>query len=143
MSQQFVQAVAERAAHLVDHIIPGGEGACLGASAIVARVLADHDIASVAVGGSYDEHDHWWLEVDGLRVDVTRAQFDCRPIVEPINDDADECPYLTERSFPARWDHEQAVAEFTRMFAYTDVGAAHGRIVLTALRKFAREEIQP
>lgn len=135
----MIGAIAHEAARLVEQIVPTGEGACLGTCAILARVLADHGINAAAVRGEFDEFAHWWLEVDGWRLDPTRAQFDGGPLVEPVSDDSRaEDHYLPERALPARWDHEQAVAEFARMFEYGDTGEAHGWHVLHALTNFAR-----
>lgn len=140
----FIQSVAEHAACLIDQLIPNGEGACLGASAAVARVLDDHGIETVAVRGTYEGHDHWWLAAAGhLRIDVTRAQFDQRPIVESIEGaTANESPYSVVRFFLARWTHGQAIAEFGRMFECVDVGEAWGRSFLMELSQYARQEAE-
>jgi hypothetical protein len=139
VTEQEIRDLAETAAGLVDEIIPDGEGACLGTSAILAHVLATHGIPTTAVRGEYDEHPHWWLETGALRVDATRAQFDTRPIVESLADinSRDEDPYLTEETFPGRWSREQAVIEFARMFTYTSAGEAHALRVVAALEAFA------
>ncbi len=133
--EKTIEALTDVAAFLVDRIVPGCEGACLGTAAVLARVLADHGIATTAVCGSYDEYAHWWLETDTVRIDPTRGQFDDGPLVEllALDDQRVEVPYLAERRFPARWDYGQAVAEFARMFEYGDVGEAHGRAVLAEL----------
>jgi hypothetical protein len=136
----FIQGVAEHAARLIDQLIPDGEGACLGASAVVARVLADHGIETEAVQGAYDGYAHWWLTAGQLRIDVTRAQFDSRPIIEDIGGTVSGCPYSVERSLPARWTNIQAIAEFGRMFEYVDVGLARGRSFLMELSQYARQE---
>lgn len=125
---------AETAVHLGRDVQPHtAEGACLGTSAILARVLADHGITTTLIRGEYDEHAHWWLHAGPLRIDATRDQFDARPLVEYCDDEADETPYCSDRQFPVRWTDDQAVAEFARMFELPDVGAEAGRAILAEL----------
>lgn len=125
--------LTEAVAELVEQIIPDGEGACLGTSAILAYILRMRGIHTRAVCGRYDEHAHWWLETGTLRIDATRAQFDGRPLVDWLDADREEDPYVMEREFPAAWSREQAVQEFARMFEYGDVGERHGLRILAAL----------
>lgn len=140
LSREFISLFAEEAASVVGEIVPDCEGACLGTSAVIACVLADLGVATTAVRGTYDEHDHWWLETTDLRIDATRSQFSIgADLVEVIADDVrrDEVPYVPERTFPAAWNHDQALEEFARMFEFYDVGIAHGRRALHHLTNFA------
>lgn len=135
-----IEDLAEATAELVGQIVPDCEGACLGTSAILAYVLRGHGVEATAVCGAYDEYPHWWLETGELRIDATRGQFlDGRDLVESLIPSADESPYLPERTFPAQWDREQAVAEFARMFEYGDIGEQHGRRILAELERVAAE----
>lgn len=141
----MAQELAAAAAELVGVIIPDGEGACLGTCAVLARVFADHGIATRVVRGTYDGHAHWWLETEALRIDPTRWQFASGvPLVETLADDgaSDEVPYLREQVFASPWSHEQAVAEFARMFAYHDVGLRHGQHIMAELAGVAHARHQ-
>lgn len=114
-------------------------GACLLASAVLARHLADRGIATVAVRGEFDEHCHWWLTCDGLRLDPTRAQFDDGPTVTVLGDPAeDECPYWDLESWPAAWTRDQVLAEAARSFGLPQQGAALAVDLLAEL-----DDLQP
>ena len=134
MNETAIRDLTDTVADLVDQIIPDCEGACLGTSTILAYVLRTHGIKTIAVRGYYGRDPHWWLEADGLRIDATRSQFrDGLPLVESPTHGSRKDPYLAEQGFSTRWDRDQAVAEFARMFEFTDVGMAHGRRILADL----------
>lgn len=138
MNEHAIRDLTSTAASLVDQVIPDCEGACLGTSAILAYVLSAHGVPTTVVYGNYDEHDHWWLETDNLRIDATRGQFlDGLPLVEPLGHGRDEDPYTRDRSLPASWTREQAVIEFARMFEYADIGEAHARRIMDELEREA------
>lgn len=138
MNETAIRDLTDTAADIVGQIIPDCEGACLGTSAILAYVLRNHGVKTIAVRGSYNGNAHWWLETDGLRIDATRSQFrDGLPLVESPCHGRRRDPYVAERGFPSKWDREQAVAEFTRMFEFTNEGDAHGRRVLADLEAAA------
>lgn len=140
VDDEIIRLITEHTAGLVGAIVPDGEGACLGTSAVLARVLVDQGEPVTLVRGTYDEHAHWWLLTARLRLDATRRQFSLtEPFVEVLAADAarDEIPYVVEETFPARWTHEEAAIEFARMFTYHDVGLQHGRRLLRSLGNFA------
>ena len=119
--------LCETVSEIVTGVLPSLDGACLGASAMLARALSDLGVPCVAVYGTYRGRAHWWVHTQTLRLDATRHQFEPRPLVTPV---ADQGVYAVERTFPPRWTHEQAVQEFARMFADPAAGLLLGRRVL-------------
>lgn len=102
-----------------DHAVAhpdGGAGLCLPVAAALGWALREHhDTLATAVVGTFDGHAHWWLEVDGVRIDPTRHQFDDRhDLTYPI---ADADGYVSEATYPALWTREQVIAEAERAFA--------------------------
>lgn len=108
-------------AHALAHD-EGGAGLCLPVAAALGWVLRDvMGVASVAVSGSFDGEPHWWLEVDGLRVDPTRHQFDDRHDLVYAICEGDL--YVAAATYPSAWTRDLAVAEAVRAFAWP--AAAH------------------
>lgn len=127
----WLAELTEAAGDIVTTLLGDCDGACLGTSAVLAYVLADHGVSTDAVRGTYRGQAHWWLETGTHRLDPTRRQFDERPAVSAV--DHDEDLYLPASRSLARWTREQAVTEFARMFVMPLVGARQGRALLSEL----------
>jgi len=101
----------------------GGEGLCMVVAASLGWALRTrHDIATQAIAGDFDGEPHWWLLMDGVRIDPTRHQFeDTHELLYPV---ADEHPgrYLDRYTWPSAWTREQAMAEGARVFIDPDYG---------------------
>lgn len=131
----FISQLIEAVPMVLEFQMPdGSKGACLGTSALLAVVLRENGIYTEAVRGNFDGEAHWWLESPTLRLDATRSQFDDGPV---FTAKAEAGPHEAEERWPGAWTEEQAIAEFARMYAMPDVGAAVGEAILAELRELA------
>lgn len=75
-----IATFADLLRHFNDAEYDGGEGACLGASAIVSHELIEKKIPHKLIRGEYltdnaAVKDHWWVESSGWIIDPSRGQF--------------------------------------------------------------------
>lgn len=115
----------------------GGAGLCLPVAAALGWVLRDvAGVESRAVAGTFDGQAHWWLEVDGVRVDPTRHQFDgASDLLYPV---CDGDGYRQEASYVAAWTRPLAAAEAQRAFAWPAAAAMWVEPLLAELEDAAR-----
>ena len=99
-------------------------------AAAVGHALASRGVAAHAVAGTLYGEPHWWVEVDGQRVDPTRNQFDDR---HDLLYDGDDPDYVAEQRYPCAWTAEQVVTEAQRAFVYTDAAEQWARPMVADL----------
>lgn len=109
--------------HYNDSDYDGGEGVCLGASALVSYKLAEKGIPHKLVHGTYhvpheeEARAHWWVESSGWIIDASRGQFPEKEYHSSVVRNASDRYEKTDE-----WDHghktlELVSAELKRCFA--------------------------
>lgn len=134
------RGVAEVAyAHALAHE-SGGEGLCMVVAASMGWALRElHGIESQAVAGRFDGQPHWWVVLDGHRIDPTRHQFeDTHDLVYPADGALDAGRYVDEHVWDSLWTREQAIAEGERIFIDPGYGRLWVDELLLALEDAAR-----
>lgn len=125
-----LSAIARTAASLVEQIAPGRQDAYLATSTLLACVLVELGVPTMAVRGYYCDEAHSWLEADGFRIDLARALFDNGTLVEPLTVPSG---YVAEMRFSACWTPEDAVAQFASVFEFPEISWERGWCILDHL----------